>query len=328
MLIEQSFKWLLISLYIIFSPADDTILQRGTGLSTPLTASSMSQFKSAEDLADYLKHFRADNIVNDAEFIRVRLVPDASPWTVLGQVKRLFFSFCSHLIVQLTAMVLPLGRDFNWLAMLDQLIEKSDSKQQECLLACAFMHYACMHACIFLCVWLWMCMQAYRHVCIFLLLLVLLYMPVACMCISCAAQMLFFACFSHLLFFTSCWFLGLVAVTILLVVPWSLSDSTSNDDFLFFLGQSYGGFCAVTYLSFAPQGLKQVLLTGGIPPIGVGCTADTVYRVCFEQIILQNEKYYKRYPGDVEVVREVVKYLAESEGGGVRIYDMWFCYHS
>jgi hypothetical protein len=70
----------------MFSPADDNFLQRGTGLSTPLTASSMLQFKSAEDLADYLKHFRADNIVNDAEFIRVRLVPDAGPWTVLGQV--------------------------------------------------------------------------------------------------------------------------------------------------------------------------------------------------------------------------------------------------
>jgi hypothetical protein len=83
--------------------------------------------------------------------------------------------------------------------------------------------------------------------------------------------------------------------------------------------QSYGGFCAVTYLSFAPQGLKRVLLTGGIPPIGNGCTADTVYRACFEPIMHQNEKYYKKYPQDIEIVREVVKYLAESEGGGVRI---------
>lgn len=65
-------------------------LQRGTGLSTPLTVSSMLQFKSAEELADFLKHFRADNIVNDAEFIRVRLVPDAGPWTILGQVFKLF----------------------------------------------------------------------------------------------------------------------------------------------------------------------------------------------------------------------------------------------
>ncbi|XP_008232974.1 PREDICTED: proline iminopeptidase isoform X2 [Prunus mume] len=141
--------------------------QRGTGLSTPLTASSMSQLKSEVDQADYLKHFRADNIVNDAEFIRVCLVPDAGPWTILGQ--------------------------------------------------------------------------------------------------------------------------------------------------------SFGGFCAVTYLSFAPQGLKQVLLTGGIPPIGSGCTADAVYKACFEQIIHQNEKYYQRYPQDIEVVREVVNYLSKSEGGGVQL---------
>ncbi|KAK7243298.1 hypothetical protein RIF29_38091 [Crotalaria pallida] len=141
--------------------------QRGTGLSTPLTVSSMSQFKSADELADFLKHFRADNIVKDAEFIRVRLVPDAGPWTILGQ--------------------------------------------------------------------------------------------------------------------------------------------------------SYGGFCAVTYLSFAPEGLKQALLTGGIPPIGDGCTADAVYKACFEQVINQNEKYYKRYPEDVKIVQELVNYLAEQEGGGVAL---------
>lgn len=62
------------------------LAQRGTGLSTPLTPSSMSQFKSAEHLADYLKYFRADNIVNDAEFVRKLLVPNSRPWTVLGQV--------------------------------------------------------------------------------------------------------------------------------------------------------------------------------------------------------------------------------------------------
>ena len=62
------------------------VLQRGTGLSTPLTPSSMLQLKSDVKLADYLQHFRANNIVNDAEFIRVRLVPDAGRWTILGQV--------------------------------------------------------------------------------------------------------------------------------------------------------------------------------------------------------------------------------------------------
>ena len=62
-------------------------MQRGTGLSTPLTESSMRQMESAEDQAEYLVHFRADNIVKDAEFIRVRLVPEAGPWTILGQVR-------------------------------------------------------------------------------------------------------------------------------------------------------------------------------------------------------------------------------------------------
>ncbi|KAL0397947.1 UNVERIFIED_CONTAM: Proline iminopeptidase [Sesamum calycinum] len=66
--------------------------QRGTGLSTSLSPSSVSQFKSAAELADYLKHFRADNIVKDAEFIRKRLVPDSSPWTVLGQDAKICFS--------------------------------------------------------------------------------------------------------------------------------------------------------------------------------------------------------------------------------------------
>ncbi|KAE8721463.1 Phosphoenolpyruvate carboxylase family protein isoform 1 [Hibiscus syriacus] len=115
--------------------------RRGTGLSTPLTPSSMQQIKSAQKLADYLTHFRADNIVNDAEFIRVRLVPEAKPWTILG----------------------------------------------------------------------------------------------------------------------------------------------------------------------------------GIPPIGDGCAADSVYRACIERLIHQNEKYYKRFPQDIEIVQDVVTFLAESEGGGVQL---------
>ena len=42
------------------------------------------------------------------------------------------------------------------------------------------------------------------------------------------------------------------------------------------LGQSFGGFCTFTYLSFAPQALRQCFVTGGIPP--VGSHPDEVYR--------------------------------------------------
>lgn len=47
----------------------------------------MAQMKSADELVKYLQHFRADNIVYDAEFIRKCIVPDNGPWTILGQVK-------------------------------------------------------------------------------------------------------------------------------------------------------------------------------------------------------------------------------------------------
>ena len=36
------------------------------------------------------------------------------------------------------------------------------------------------------------------------------------------------------------------------------------------LGQSFGGFCAVTYLCRAPRGLTEVLLAGGLPPDAAG----------------------------------------------------------
>jgi alpha-beta hydrolase superfamily lysophospholipase len=33
------------------------------------------------------------------------------------------------------------------------------------------------------------------------------------------------------------------------------------------MGQSFGGFCAINYLSFHGAGLKEVFLTGGLAPL-------------------------------------------------------------
>ena len=63
--------------------------QRGTGLSSPVNATSLS-YMSSTDQADYLSFFRADNIVRDAEYIRAKLSPD-EPWSILGQS---FGGFC------------------------------------------------------------------------------------------------------------------------------------------------------------------------------------------------------------------------------------------
>ena len=77
------------------------------------------------------------------------------------------------------------------------------------------------------------------------------------------------------------------------------------------LGQSYGGFCVVHYLSTAPEGLKEVFVTGGLPLLTA--TVDDVYRATYRRVLEQNERYYRRYPGDRETVRRVVDALTEQE---------------
>ena len=139
--------------------------QRGTGLSTPITAQTMRGFDSPQMQADYLKHFRADNIVRDAEAIRKLLIGE-EPWSILGQ--------------------------------------------------------------------------------------------------------------------------------------------------------SYGGFCAMRFLSAAPAGLREVLITGGVPSLTR--PTDDVYRATYKRVIEKNRLYYQRYPGDVEKVKTIVRHLLADEvkmpGGG------------
>ena len=67
-----------------------------------------------------------------------------------------------------------------------------------------------------------------------------------------------------------------------------------------------------------PKGLIDVLITGGIPPCIDGKdVAATVYRACYRRVLLQNQKFYARFPGDVGRVGAVVNYLAQQPGGGV-----------
>jgi pimeloyl-ACP methyl ester carboxylesterase len=84
------------------------------------------------------------------------------------------------------------------------------------------------------------------------------------------------------------------------------------------LGQSFGGFCTVSYLSFAPEGVREALITGGLP--GLQTTADEVYRATYQIVRARNQAHYQRYPQDVEQVRRIAGHLAASTvrlpGGG------------
>ncbi|GIL86949.1 hypothetical protein Vretimale_15518 [Volvox reticuliferus] len=86
------------------------------------------------------------------------------------------------------------------------------------------------------------------------------------------------------------------------------------------LGQSFGGFCATTYLSQAPKGLMEVLITGGLPPlVAQPCSAEDVYQALHKRVLAANAKYYERFPGDVELVMRIVRYLAAQPTGGVQL---------
>lgn len=59
--------------------------QRGTGLSTPMTVQLLSQFKTAQEQADYFMQFRADSIVCDSELIRETLLGKRSVYSKRGK---------------------------------------------------------------------------------------------------------------------------------------------------------------------------------------------------------------------------------------------------
>jgi pimeloyl-ACP methyl ester carboxylesterase len=73
------------------------------------------------------------------------------------------------------------------------------------------------------------------------------------------------------------------------------------------LGQSFGGFCVVTYLSFAGEGLRSALVTGGLP--GVRTHAVGVYRALYPVVAAKNESHYEIYPADVAQARRVAEHL-------------------
>ncbi|WP_420792145.1 alpha/beta fold hydrolase [Arthrobacter agilis] len=85
-------------------------------------------------------------------------------------------------------------------------------------------------------------------------------------------------------------------------------------------GQSYGGFCTLTYLSLAPEGIERALITGGLAPLSG--PPDDVYRATFARVEERNREYFSWYPGDRDVVTRIARHLDRVEEhlpGGERL---------
>jgi len=76
------------------------------------------------------------------------------------------------------------------------------------------------------------------------------------------------------------------------------------------LGQSFGGFTTLRYLSAAASGVEKALFTGGLPTVGPGM--DQVYATTWEGMIERSERYWARFPGD----RDRFRRLADAAAAG------------
>jgi pimeloyl-ACP methyl ester carboxylesterase len=77
------------------------------------------------------------------------------------------------------------------------------------------------------------------------------------------------------------------------------------------LGQSFGGFTSMTYLSIAPEGLREALLTGGLSPIGR--PVDDIYGATYVRLGERNRTYFQRYPDDRKRATETFRRLEDED---------------
>jgi len=77
------------------------------------------------------------------------------------------------------------------------------------------------------------------------------------------------------------------------------------------LGQSFGGFCMMTYLSQVSNPPQICLFTGGIAPMLT--PVDEAYDALWDRIKERNLRYYDAYPDDVALVKRIVNRLSNSE---------------
>jgi pimeloyl-ACP methyl ester carboxylesterase len=77
------------------------------------------------------------------------------------------------------------------------------------------------------------------------------------------------------------------------------------------LGQSFGGFTSMTYLSIAPEGLHEAYITGGLSPIGR--PVDDIYSATYRRLARQNRMYFERYPDDHARIGDIFRRLGDED---------------
>ncbi|CAK2005732.1 alpha/beta fold hydrolase [Vibrio crassostreae] len=77
------------------------------------------------------------------------------------------------------------------------------------------------------------------------------------------------------------------------------------------IGQSFGGFCTLSYLSLFPQSLQRCYVTGGIPSIER--EADDVYRATYKRVEDKNRAFFAQFPQAQAMCCEISDYLLNND---------------
>ncbi|MGO1838294.1 MAG: alpha/beta fold hydrolase [Candidatus Microbacterium stercoravium] len=77
------------------------------------------------------------------------------------------------------------------------------------------------------------------------------------------------------------------------------------------LGQSYGGFLTLSYLSFAPEALSACYVTGGITSIDPD--PEAIYRNTLPRTARKTAEFYRRYPQHIETLQTIVDVVENDE---------------
>ncbi|MCZ8502919.1 alpha/beta fold hydrolase [Vibrio lentus] len=77
------------------------------------------------------------------------------------------------------------------------------------------------------------------------------------------------------------------------------------------IGQSFGGFCTLSYLSLFPQSLQRCYVTGGIPSIER--EAGDVYRATYKRVEDKNRAFFAQFPQAQAMCREISDYLFNND---------------
>ncbi|RPF23034.1 alpha/beta fold hydrolase [Myceligenerans xiligouense] len=77
------------------------------------------------------------------------------------------------------------------------------------------------------------------------------------------------------------------------------------------LGQSYGGFITMTYLSLAPEGVNASLVTGGLPSLTA--SAREVYERTQPRVAGKNARFRGRYPHAADLLGRIADRIAAGD---------------